>query len=315
MVGALTEVCESMRKITGAGVVVASVAMLVAVAPAAGVLAHAGKGGDSLIHACIKAGSGTYVKAAKNPAAKCPKGSTPVHWARKGGAPGPMGPQGPKGDPGEASGIPGAEGPEGPAGPEGPKGNKGDDGAQGPAGPAGPVGPAGADGADGAQGPAGPAGPIGPIGLTGADGAQGPAGPVGTAGAAGPAGPVGPVGPAGPAGVQGPAGPAGPAGVQGPAGTDGDDGVSGWERVVGAVSVTNAASPKTAVANCPAGKNVIGGGYTLTAANGAAKLSVTSNWPSDSDSWSVTASEDTALLKAAAGDWSVQAYAICITAS
>jgi hypothetical protein len=313
-----------MRKITGAGVVVASVAMLVAVAPAAGVLAHAGKGGDHLIHACIKAGSGTYVKAPKRADAKCPKGSTPVHWARKGGAPGPMGPQGPKGDSGEASGIPGPVGPEGPAGPEGPKGNKGDDGAQGPAGPAGPVGPVGPagpiglTGADGAQGPAGPAGPIGPIGADGAQGPAGPAGPIGLTGAdgaAGPAGPVGPAGPAGPAGVQGPAGPAGPAGVQGPAGTDGDDGVSGWERVVGAVSVTNAASPKTAVANCPAGKNVIGGGYTLTAANGAAKLSVTSNWPSDSDSWSVTASEDTALLKAAAGDWSVQAYAICITAS
>jgi hypothetical protein len=280
-----------MRKITGAGVVVASVAMLVAVAPAAGVLAHAGKGGDHLIHACIKAGSGTYAKAPKRADAKCPKGSTPVHWARKGGAPGPMGPQGPKGDSGEASGIPGPVGPEGPAGPEGPKGNKGDDGAQGPAGPAGPVGPVG---------------PAGPIGLTGADGAQGPAGP---------AGPIGLTGADGAAGPAGPVGPAGPAGVQGPAGTDGDDGVSGWERVVGAVSVTNAASPKTAVANCPAGKNVIGGGYTLTAANGAAKLSVTSNWPSDSDSWSVTASEDTALLKAAAGDWSVQAYAICITAS
>jgi hypothetical protein len=195
MTGARTEVHESMRKITRAGVVVASVAMLVAVAPAAGVLAHAGKGGDSLIHACIKSGSGTYIKAAKNPAAKCPKGSTPVHWARKGGERGPEGPQGPKGDPGEASGIPG---PEGPAGPEGPKGNKGDEGAQGPAGPAGLIGPAGADGADGAdgaQGPAGPEGPAGLIGPAGADGADG------ADGAQGPAGPEGPVGPAGPAGT------------------------------------------------------------------------------------------------------------------
>ncbi len=155
MTGARSEVHESMRKITGVGAVVASVAMLVAVAPAAGVLAHAGKGGDSLIHACIKEGSGTYVKAVQNPDAKCPAGSTPVHWARNGGEQGPMGPQGPKGDPGEASGIPGPEGPAGPAGAEGPKGNPGDDGAQGPEGPA---GPAGADGAEGPEGPAGPDG-------------------------------------------------------------------------------------------------------------------------------------------------------------
>lgn len=90
--------------------------------------------------------------------------------------------------------------------------------------------------------------------------------------------------------------------------------MSGWERVVGAVSVTNGASPKTAVANCPADKNVIGGGYTLTAATDAAKLNATSNWPSDDDTWSVTVREDVTLFSPA-GTWSVQAYAICVMAS
>ncbi len=154
-----------MQKITRAGAIVASIAMLVAVAPSAGVMAHAGQGGNDLIHACIKKGAGTLAKAPKNPDAKCPAGWSAIHWTRVGGgAPGPMGPQGPQGLPGEdGDGIPG------------PAGADGADGATGPAGPAGPAGADGIDGVDGAVGPAGPAG------ADGADGAVGPQGPAGTA--------------------------------------------------------------------------------------------------------------------------------------
>lgn len=79
------------------------------------------------------------------------------------------------------------------------------------------------------------------------------------------------------------------------------------------MSASNTTSPKTAVANCTAGKNVIGGGYVLTAADDASKLNVTSNWPSDGDTWSVTVREDVTWLNPA-GNWTVQAFAICITA-
>jgi hypothetical protein len=89
--------------------------------------------------------------------------------------------------------------------------------------------------------------------------------------------------------------------------------VSGWERVIGTVSASNSSSPKTAAANCTAGKNVIGGGYVLAASGDVSKLSVVSNWPSDGDTWSVTVREDVSLFTPA-GNWTVQAYAICITA-
>lgn len=102
------------------------------------------------------------------------------------------------------------------------------------------------------QGPPGPAGPQGPAGPTGP---QGPAGPPGAAGPAGPEGPGGPVGPAGPAGATGPAGAAGPPGPTGPAGA------SGWEQVSSAPVVVNAGASRGALARCPAGKVVVGGGF------------------------------------------------------
>ena len=274
--------------------VAVSVVMLAAIAPSSGVMAHAGKGGDNLIHACVKYGSGAFFKAPKRPDAKCPAGSTPQHWARIAvpGPQGPEGPRGPKGDPGAGSaaeGPQGPQGPAGPAGPEGPEGNKGDQGDPGP------QGPAGADGAEGPQGPAG------------ADGAQGPEGPMG---------PMGPAGAEGAAGAEGPQGPMGLAGPMGPAGADGADGldgVSGWARVVGTASASNGTSPKTAVADCAAGKSVVGGGFVVVAASGnIAEVTVSSSLPSDADTWSVSAAEDNGNN---IGNWSLQAYAICVTAS
>jgi hypothetical protein len=103
--------------------------MLLSTVMAAGVTAHAGKGGGGWIHACIK--NGVLVKAVEDASKKCPKGSTPIHWARKGtGEPGPVGPEGPQGPPGP--GGEGSVGPQGPQGPEGPQGPRGPQGDQGP---------------------------------------------------------------------------------------------------------------------------------------------------------------------------------------
>lgn len=82
---------------------------------------------------------------------------------------------------------------------------------------------------------------------------QGPEGPQGPAG--------GPEGPQGPEGPEGPAGPQGEQGIQGEPGVDGIDGVSGW---VQANNLDVPASPNSfaqAVASCPAGKKVLGGGF------------------------------------------------------
>jgi len=168
-----------------------------------------------------------------------------------------------------------------PNGQPGPQGPKGDAGVQGPQGPA---GPAGADGA------AGPQGPKGDPGAPGATGPQGPIGPIGVQG------PQGSVGPQGPQGLQGNPGIQGPAGPQGPAGANG---VSGWERIVGASTATNTAS-----ADCSTGKKVVGGGYVISGDDNA---DVLSNWPSDQDTWTVTAKHK--------GSASLQAYAICVTAN
>ena len=73
---------------------------------------------------------------------------------------------------------------------------------------------------------------------------------------------TGPQGPQGPAGPQGPEGPVGPQGPEGPAGADGVDGVSGYEVVSKVLLGPLAAGEATGdiVANCPAGKKVLGGG-------------------------------------------------------
>jgi hypothetical protein len=95
--------------------------------------------------------------------------------------------------------------------------------------------------------------------VEGPEGAQGPQGPMGPQGPAGPAGPIGPAGP------QGPQGPAGPAGAQGPAGPAG---ASGYEVV--SVSVENGffVTDEIVIAQCPAGKKVLGGGHIMNPAVG-----------------------------------------------
>ena len=131
--------------------------------------------------------------------------------------------------------------------------------AEGPAGPEGPAGSAGLQGLAGPQGETGGTGPQGPAGPSGPQGDAGPAGPAGDTGPAGPAGPQGEIGSAGPAGPQGETGPAGPAG---PAGVAGAPGVSGLEYVPSGTIIVGPGSTKSVVARCPAGKQVLGGGFT-----------------------------------------------------
>ncbi len=142
--------------------------------------------------------------------------------------------------------------------------------------------------------------------LTGAAGPAGPDGP------AGPAGPSGPAGAAGAQGIQGIQGIQGPQGFPGTNGTNGTNGVSGWERIPGTASADDE-NAKTAVADCTAGKRVVGGGYVLSGQAGDALTEnvITSSHPVDDDTWQVV----TRSAGTIGGDHSfaVQAFAICAT--
>jgi collagen triple helix repeat protein len=132
-------------------------------------------------------------------------------------------------------------------------------------------------------------------------------GPQGPRGLTGPAGPQGPAGPAGSQGLQGPQGPAGPQGPQGIPGLEGPSGpISGLERVqVNAPFDTTAT--KEVQADCPAGKKIVGGGYTYFFGGPAVPLDT--NLPTlDLGSWMVSGTNF------ANTQWSVSAIAICADA-
>jgi len=122
----------------------------------------------------------------------------------------------------------------------------------------------------------------------------------GPAGQQGPIGPVGPVGPIGPQGLQGEQGPQGLQGIQGPAG------ISGLE-IVTANSGTQVAARIDVFVECPAGKQVLGGGYGTIGSN--LDTSISTSAPYGSYQWVVTAvTNDYPNVRSG---WSVQAYAIC----
>ncbi len=131
--------------------------------------------------------------------------------------------------------------------------------------------PPGEQGPPGPQGPAGPAGPAGPQGPQGQTGATGPQGPVGATGPQGPQGETGATGPQGPAGPVGATGPQGPAGPQGPQGIPG---MSGLQQIMGTPSTILKSTSGSATAGCPAGKSVIGGGFTTSVPAGSSALPV-----------------------------------------
>ena len=196
-------------------------------------------------------------------------------------------------------GTPG-RGPAGPAGPAGPKGDtgavgpKGDTGAAGSKGDTGAVGPKGDTGDVGPKGDTGVAGPKGDTGAAGPKGDAGVAGPVGPQGEVGPAGPVGPTGPKGDTGATGATGsqgPQGPMGLMGPLGPQGLPGISGYFIAsTPSTTVTVAGNSTTSMSvSCPAGKNVIGGGYESTQVAGVNyALHPVAMFPSAADTWRVT---------------------------
>jgi hypothetical protein len=106
-----------------------------------------------------------------------------------------------------------------------------------------------------------------------------------------------------------PAGPPGPAGVGGPKGDKGDAGSEGPPGLSGLVVVTSTtpsdSTPfKSAGANCPAGKRLIGGGGTAKLATGNVALIMSTPI---GNQWAVSAVE----VDLEASNWSVEAQAIC----
>jgi hypothetical protein len=109
----------------------------------------------------------------------------------------------------------------------------------------------------------------------------------------------------------GPPGPSGDAGAPGPAG------ISGLQTVTLA-SLNNSVSPKEAAVLCPAGKNVIAGGASITGGSVtsgptdlAATVALKSSRPltlSAGDAWTARAEE---IAPGFDGNWSLTIYAIC----
>jgi hypothetical protein len=132
---------------------------------------------------------------------------------------------------------------------------------------------------------------------------QGPAGQQGLVG------PVGPTGPMGPQGLQGERGPQGLPGQQGIQGVQGPTGISGLE-VVSAHSGFQSAALIETQAYCPAGKQVIGGGFSTLGTFG--KVIVRVSAPVNLinlNGWGV--SVVTIDYPNPVQDWAVVAYAIC----
>ncbi len=122
-------------------------------------------------------------------------------------------------------------------------------------------------------------------------------------------------GAAGVAGAQGPQGPQGPRGltgtsIEGPKGLPGSAGISGYEIVTGSEvqSLKTGDNAAFASASCPAGKSVLGGGFTTDDAE-AAKPFAIEDLPSGSGGWKVL------LLSPDLAGYGLQAYAICATVS
>jgi hypothetical protein len=202
----------------------------------------------------------------------CDPDATEFTWNVKGE-------KGDRGDPGVA-GSPGTQGPTGPAGPQGPKGDQGVQGEKGENGDPGPAGPQGVQGEKGEKGDEGDTGPIGPQGPRGDKGEQGD---------------VGPVGPMGPQGPQGPVGPQGPSGL------------SGYVIVTGNPQVVQDGKTTRLTVSCPAGKKVLGGGYSNPDARGT-NNSVLASFPSSDTMWEVQIHNPSGSAQ-----FGITPYGICAT--
>jgi hypothetical protein len=156
-------------------------------------------------------------------------------------------------------------------------------------------------GAEGAKGPEGPAGPQGSHGAAGAKGETGAKGPAGAPGPKGDTGATGSVGPQGPAGAAGPQGPSGVAGTLTTTITTAQDGTGQGVN-----------SKTSALAECPAGTVLTGGGGTVSnsLAGEQASVQLIGSQP-EGNNWRATGVVNTAL--GASQVMEVTAYAICAT--
>lgn len=116
----------------------------------------------------------------------------------------------------------------------------------------------------------------------------------------------------GPQGPQGPAGPKGDTGPQGPKGDAGAPGISGYQ-VVWASSTQSSATVQEATATCPGGTHVIGSGGQIGYGGGAGNPLAVSGIgvPLAGNDVTVVGQE----LSPYAGNWSVDAMAICARVS
>lgn len=141
---------------------------------------------------------------------------------------------------------------------------------------------------------------------------QGPAGQQGPIGPMGPVGPVGAIGPIGPQGLQGERGLQGEQGLQGLPGQQGIQGVQGPAGISGLEVVqvngpTQVAARIDVLAECPAGKSVLAGGFQMAGDN--SNTSVVADGPFGLRGWAVTAvTNDYPNVRSG---WSVQVFAIC----
>jgi len=173
---------------------------------------------------------------------------------------------------------------------------------------AGAPGPQGPQGPKGDTGPAGPQGDTGPAGPQGPQGDKGDKGDKGDTGAAGATGPAGAQGPQGDKGDKGDKGDPGAPGATGPAGPAGANGVSGYQLVnSGITSLPSGGATASAVAICPAGKKVVGGGWDTDASKDVFVVSSTPN--ASGSAWLGT------IQNNSTGTVQVVLTAACVTAS
>ncbi len=103
----------------------------------------------------------------------------------------------------------------------------------------------------------------------------------------------------------------GPQGDPGPPGPAGAPGVSGLVLASMDTSV-DSSSPKSAQANCPDGKKILGGGAELTTNTAAAPVVVHDSRPVPTGSgWYASAGETASF----ASSWALRVWAVCATVS
>lgn len=141
---------------------------------------------------------------------------------------------------------------------------------------------------------------------------QAPEGPRGPQGATGPEGPEGPPGPQGPQGDTGDTGPQGTVGPEGDPGPQGPPGVSDLEMVQASYAHSwNSDDEKSVTVNCPAGKEVLGGGAGFVGfATALDNVALKDSRPlSDLSGWRIVAHE----VNLTPDGWGVIAMAVCAT--